>query len=130
VGEIEKRIDIRWRDMDAFAHVNNAVYLTYLEEVRTEWIERALGLPVETWDFVVARVAIDYRSPLRQADRWVEARCALGSTGNSSFRTREVLRASTGRLAAESETVMVALARDNGAPRPLTAEERRALEQF
>src|SRR4029079_15408617 len=30
----EKQIEIRWRDQDAYGHVNNAVYLTYLEEVR------------------------------------------------------------------------------------------------
>jgi hypothetical protein len=36
----EKQIEIRWRDQDAYGHVNNAVYLTYLEEVRDEWLER------------------------------------------------------------------------------------------
>ena len=39
----EKRIEIRWRDLDAYRHVNNAVYSTYLEECRDEWLERALG---------------------------------------------------------------------------------------
>jgi acyl-CoA thioester hydrolase len=39
----QKRIEIRWRDLDAYNHVNNAVYLTYLEEARDEWLERALG---------------------------------------------------------------------------------------
>jgi acyl-CoA thioester hydrolase len=31
----EKRIEIRWRDLDAAGHVNNAVFLTYLEEAAT-----------------------------------------------------------------------------------------------
>ena len=35
----EKQIEIRWRDMDAFKHVNNAVYATYLEECRDELVE-------------------------------------------------------------------------------------------
>ena len=39
----EKRIEIRWRDQDAYGHVNNAVYLTYLEEARDEWLEQTLG---------------------------------------------------------------------------------------
>ncbi len=39
----EKRIEIRWRDVDAYQHVNNAVYATYLEECRDEWVEQALG---------------------------------------------------------------------------------------
>src|SRR6266581_272012 len=53
----EKRIEVRWRDMDAFGHVNNAVYLTYLEEVRDEWLERALAGVADTWHFVLVRVA-------------------------------------------------------------------------
>ena len=39
----EKRIEIRWRDLDALRHVNNAVYATYLEEARDGWFVRALG---------------------------------------------------------------------------------------
>ena len=38
----EKRIEIRWRDLDAYGHVNNAVYLNYLEEARDEWLNRTL----------------------------------------------------------------------------------------
>ena len=43
VSAHEKRIEIRWRDVDAYLHVNNAVYATYLEEGRDEWLERTLG---------------------------------------------------------------------------------------
>ena len=52
----EKQIEIRWRDQDAYGHVNNAVYLTYLEEVRDEWLERALGEAGDAWGYVTARV--------------------------------------------------------------------------
>ena len=38
-----KRIEIRWRDMDGFGHVNNAVYLTYLEEARDQFLTELLG---------------------------------------------------------------------------------------
>ena len=41
----EKRIEIRWRDVDAYQHVNNAVYATYLEECRDEWLEAAGEAP-------------------------------------------------------------------------------------
>src|SRR5690606_7056207 len=71
----EKRIEIRWRDMDAYGHVNNAVYLTYLEEVRDEWLDRALDGVGSAWDFVLARVAIDFRSELRQDDDVVVGSC-------------------------------------------------------
>ncbi|MFN2490419.1 MAG: acyl-CoA thioesterase [Actinomycetota bacterium] len=125
----EKRIEIRWRDMDAFGHVNNSVYLTFLEEARDEWLEKALDSPVDTWEFVVARVAIDFRSPLRQSEGWVLARCRLDSVGTSSFTTHEELIAADGRVAAEAATVMVAIHRGSETSRPLSEGERSALER-
>lgn len=119
----EKRIEIRWRDLDAFGHVNNAVYLTYLEEARDEWLERTLG---SAWDYVLARVAIDYRRELTQADDEVLARCSLGRVGSSSLTTSEQLYAGD-ELAAEAEAVLVAFDREAGRSRPLGREELDAL---
>ena len=39
---IELPMRIRWRDVDSYGHVNNAVYLTYLEEARDRWVEATL----------------------------------------------------------------------------------------
>jgi acyl-CoA thioester hydrolase len=123
-----KRIEIRWRDMDAYGHVNNAVYLTYLEEVRDEWLEGALDGVASAWDFVVARVAIDFRSELTQDDDEVDVSCALARIGTSSIGTREEVRTRAGVLAAEAEAVMVARDRESGRSRPLTDAERAAFE--
>jgi acyl-CoA thioester hydrolase len=120
----EKRIEIRWRDQDAYGHVNNAVYLTFLEEVRDAWLARTLGEEGDLWGYVVARVAIDFRRELKQDDGYVIARCELQSIGTSSVRTREGLVAGDGTLAAEA--VLVARDPDSGASRPLTAVERAA----
>ena len=105
----EKRIEIRWRYLDAYNHVNNAVYLTYLEEARDEWLEAALGRDGAAWGFVLARVAIDFRSELRQEHDEVIATCALARLGTSSVTTREELRLLDGELAAEAEAVLVAV---------------------
>ena len=43
VAHFTKRIEIRWRDLDGFAHVNNSTYLTYLEEARDEFLTGVLG---------------------------------------------------------------------------------------
>jgi acyl-CoA thioester hydrolase len=51
----EQRIEVRWRDVDALRHVNNAVYATYLEECRDGWLERVLGEDGALWDYVLAR---------------------------------------------------------------------------
>jgi acyl-CoA thioester hydrolase len=127
---LERRIEIRWRDMDAYGHVNNAVYLNFLEEVRDAWVEVVLG-PVskDTWHFVLARVAIDFRSELTQADGVVLVRCWLDSIGRSSLRTREEIAKLDGTLSAEAESVVVPRDPDTGTSRPLTEEERAVLEQ-
>ena len=125
----EKRIEIRWRDMDAFGHVNNAVYLTYLEEVRDEWLAGALGAPEAVWDFVVARIAIDFRRELAQEDDEIVAGCALGRIGRSSVTTREWIRTAGGEPVAAAEAVLVARDRASGASRPLAAAERAAFER-
>jgi acyl-CoA thioester hydrolase len=124
----EKRIEIRWRDMDAYGHVNNAAYLTYLEEVRDEWLDRVLGGTGSAWDYVLARVAIDFRRELRQADDAVVASCRLERIGTSSVRTREELRTLDGTLSAEAEAVLVARDLEAGGSRPLTPAERAAFD--
>jgi acyl-CoA thioester hydrolase len=123
----EKRIEIRWRDVDAYQHVNNAVYATYFEECRDEWVSRVLGPVADEWDFVLARVAIDFRRELRLEHEWAVASCRLERVGTSSFTLREELRAGEGWLSAESEAVLVARDRDAGGSRPLTDTERAAL---
>lgn len=123
----EKRIPIRWRDMDAYGHVNNAVFLNYLEEARDEMVRRLFGGGDEEFDYVVARVAIDFRLPLRQEDGEVVARCRVGRVGTSSLRTREEIVTGDGRLAAEAEAVLVAHDRLTGRSRPLTDGERALL---
>ena len=126
---LEKRIEIRWRDIDAYGHVNNAVYLNYLEEARDAWVQRVLG-PVSdtTWDFVLARVAIDFRSELTLEDGAVVVRCELDSVGRSSIRTRERVIRTDGTISTESDSVIVPRDPKTGRSRPLTDAERRVLE--
>ena len=125
----EKQIEIRWRDQDAYGHVNNAVYLTYLEEVRDEWLERALGDSGDAWGYVTARVAIDFRRELTQDDDAIVARLWLTRIGTSSVTTREEIVTVGGELAAEAEAVLVARDTETGRSRPLSDAERAALER-
>ena len=122
----EKRIEIRWRDLDALRHVNNAVYATYLEEARDEWMQRALGGAGDLWDYVLVRVAIDFRRELTQDDDAVLVRTALTRIGTSSLTLREEIVKLDGTLSAEAESVVVALDPATGGSRPLTADEREA----
>ncbi len=125
----EKTVEIRWRDVDAYLHVNNAVYATYLEECRDEWVEVVLGSVGDPWDFVLARVAIDFRRELRLEDKGVVVSCRLDRIGNSSLTLREEIRTRAGELSAEAEAVLVARDRDRGGSRPLSVAERAAFER-
>ena len=80
---IELPMRIRWRDVDSYGHVNNAVYLTYLEEARDRWVEETLP----GTNFVIVRIAIDYRRELALADEEVTVTCRGIGYGTSSIRT-------------------------------------------
>lgn len=125
----EERIPIRWRDMDAYGHVNNAVYLTYLEQARDAWVQGVLGSTTDTWHFVLAHVGIDYRSELALDDGAVIVRCRLDSIGRSSIRTREEIRRLDGTVSAEAESVVVPRDPATGKARPLSEKERAVLEK-
>jgi acyl-CoA thioester hydrolase len=123
----EARIKIRWRDMDAYGHVNNAVYLNFLEEARDRLTEELFGA-ADAWSFVLAHVGIDFRSELTQDDGTVTVRCEVTGFGASSVRTREVVVKDDGTIAAESESVLVPRNADGTGSRPLTDRERDVLQ--
>lgn len=126
----EKRIDIRWRDLDSLGHVNQAVYQTYGEEIVDAWFRDVLDLPKgEVWDYVVVRLQTDYRSELRLDDEQVVGSTKVVRLGTSSVTLAVELRAgSDGRVAAETEVVFVCWDKEERAARPLTDEERAKLE--
>ena len=100
------RHPVRFNDLDAFGHVNNAVYLTYLEEARIAFLEH-LGLVRELADMaiILARAEIDFRSPARAGE---ELDIAVRATrlGTKSFELAYEV-ASGGRLLAEARSVQV-----------------------
>ena len=124
----ERTIDIRWRDLDALGHVNNAVYATYLEEARDRWLMETLEGITPITEFVLARVAIDYKREIVFDDRTVRASCRPLRIGNSSVTTAETITKADGTVAASAEAVMVARDVAAGRSRALNAAERAAIE--
>ena len=126
----EKRIDIRWRDLDGLGHVNQAVYQTYGEEIVDAWFRDVLDLPKgEVWDYVVVRLSTDYRSELRLEDGQVAGTVRVVRLGTSSLTLALELRAvSDGRVAAETEVVFACWDREQRTARPISDEERAKLE--
>ena len=123
----EKRIEIRWRDLDSYGHVNQAVYLTYAEEVLDDWFQVKLGRrPGTVWDYVARRTTIDYRGELRLTDRVAVGSAELAHLGTTSVTAKVTLSAPDGRIATELELVVVAIDGKGGTPRSLTDDERSA----
>ena len=110
---------VRYRDADAFGHVNNAVYLTYLEQARNAYL-RELGLvrSLEDIAMILARVEIDYRAQV-DVDDVVEVGVRPARLGTKSFELEYELRVGE-RLVAEARTVLVGFdyARDESVPLP------------
>jgi acyl-CoA thioester hydrolase len=82
---IEADISVRWRDLDAFNHVNNSNYLTYLEEARLQWLQQ---LPGEWMNAqaapVMAASEINYRRPIAWPAQ-VRVQLASQRLGNTSM---------------------------------------------
>src|SRR5437879_5573226 len=116
------KIPIRWRDIDALGHVNNAVYLTYLEELLTAEVGPVLGD-----DWVTARTELDFRNEVRLADREVTARAAVERIGTSSVTVAVVLERPDGAIALDGRVVLVAWDPKARRSRALTEEERESL---
>ncbi len=79
-------IPLRFKDLDAMGHVNNAVYLTYYEEGRKEFFVRVLGSSSPSdFPFVLARVSCDYLRPIELEEQRVEGVVWISKMGNKSF---------------------------------------------
>tara|TARA_B100000686_G_scaffold341754_1_gene419646 strand:+ start:491 stop:886 length:396 start_codon:yes stop_codon:yes gene_type:complete len=124
----KRKIDIRWRDLDALGHVNNAVYATYLEEARDRWLMQTLEGITPITEFVLAHVSINYKSEILFNDLSVTVTCHPLRIGNSSVTTSEIITKSDGTLAANAEAVMVARDIETGRSRPLNFNEQSALK--
>ena len=107
--------------MDAYQHVNNAVYLNYFEEARDTVMVGLFG--PEALDFVLAHVDIDFRNELTQDDGTIHVLSRVTGYGRSSVRSREIVRKSDGTLAAEGGAVVVPRDPATGQSRPLNEDE-------
>jgi acyl-CoA thioester hydrolase len=115
-------IDVRYGDLDPQGHVNNAAFITYLEQARVAYI-RHLGL----WDgksflhigFILARVELDYKAPIQLTDR-VEVGVRTSRLGTKSLDMEYLIQELSGeRVYGEGRTVQVAYDYQRGITIPL-----------
>ncbi|KND35546.1 acyl-CoA thioesterase [Streptomyces acidiscabies] len=118
---------LRWSDMDAYGHVNNAVFIRYLEEARIDFLFR----PDKNFQqgSVVSRHEIDYKRQLvhRHApvtiELWVTEIRAASFTVSYEVKDEDVVYV-------RAATVIVPFDFETERPRRLTAEEREFLAEY
>lgn len=83
--KVVTKIPIRFRDIDAMGHVNNAVYLTYFEEGRKEFVRSLFGIvQPEEYNFILAHIACDFLKPITISDT-VILEIWVGAIGKKRF---------------------------------------------
>ena len=123
---------VRWDDIDALGHVNNAKYLTYAQEARFHWSFYQFYERNETpyfIDMVVARAEVDFVAPIYEGGLFVDVHIWVESVGTSSFMLNYEI-SSNGVLHARIKTVQVAISLETKKSRPLTDTEREFLKEY
>ncbi|MGW0552709.1 acyl-CoA thioesterase [Streptomyces sp. NPDC002926] len=130
------RCPLRWSDMDAFGHVNNAVFLRYLEEARIDFMFRLApgdGSPSFSGGSVVARHEIDYKRPLVHrhepvvVELWVTKISAASLT--ITYEVKDAEGASS-QVYVRASTIVVPYDLSAERPRRISAEEKSFLQQY
>ena len=112
---------VRWDDLDAFGHVNNAVYLTYAQEARFAWS----GI----LEMVVARAEVDFIAPIYDGDTFLDIELWVSAIGNSSFTMTYEIKMK-GELVARVKTVQVTVDMESKKSRPIDDEQRAFLTKY
>lgn len=121
-------VTVRFRDCDAYQHVNNAVYLTYFEEARGAWFTRFQpgATSIQQFPFILASAQVDFKSPARYGER-LSVSLAVGEIRSRSWEFVYEIRAGE-RLVAAGKTVQVAYDYGSGTAIAIPPDLRRALE--
>jgi acyl-CoA thioester hydrolase len=124
------RVEVRFRDIDAFGHVNNAVVSSYLELARIRYLVDVLRVePVGRMPLILAMIKIDYLSPIFFGDD-VGVASRVDWLGTSSIAMSHVMNAGEVRELARASSVLVAYDYDQARPMPVPDEWRSALATY
>src|SRR5919109_475292 len=122
--------EVSFRDLDVFGHVNNAVYLTYIENARIGYMRDVLG--IESLDdllVIVANVNIDFRSRASLGET-LDVGARVSRIGTKSFDMEHEVRGSDGRLVAAASTTLVTFDYRGNTTMPVPDLWRERIETF
>ena len=102
-------VDVRFNDVDGLGHVNNAIYLTFLEHARMKFFTEEAGSTSEKdFPFIIAHAALDYKKPIKMGAE-LEVRMWTSRIGGKSWDfDYEVVDRRTKAQYATGKTVQVA----------------------
>jgi acyl-CoA thioester hydrolase len=112
---------VRWGDLDAFGHVNNATYLVFAQEARFAWSKMI--------EMVVARAEVDFIAPIYTGDIYIDVEIWVNKIGNSSFGLTYVMK-NGDELVARVKTVQVTVSLETKKSRPINDAERDFLTKY
>ncbi|HEX8004209.1 MAG TPA: thioesterase family protein [Mycobacteriales bacterium] len=118
---------VRFGDTDAMGHVNNATFLTYLEDARVGFFVAETGSSLGLGGMILARTEIDFVRPILFAAGPVRTTAWVEHVGTKSFRMGYRME-QRGEVVARATSVQVAYDYAAGTSRPLSEAERAALE--
>jgi acyl-CoA thioester hydrolase len=125
-----RRREVEFRDVDVADHVNNAVYLTYLETARIGYLVEALGVEFHyRLSLILAHISVDFRSPARFPET-LEIGARVPRVGTKSFEMEHEIHGGDGRLVLEAGSVLVAYDYARDATMPVPDEWRRRLDAY
>ena len=123
---------MRFADTDAFGHVNNAVFFTYIELARIRYLLDVLQPegPFERMPLILARVELDFRSPIMFGED-VEVATQVDRIGQSSIAMSHRLTAgANGRLVGEAQSVLVTYDYAIAKPMPVPDDWRQRIGAY
>lgn len=126
-------IPIRFSDMDMFGHANNAVYLTYFEQARSNYWTEIIKWDWKKTGIIVAKAEVDYVKPILYSEK-IFAYVKTSRLGNSSWDIEYVLVCSsedgTETLRTKGKTVQVAIDYQSNKPTPIPKSERDLMKSY
>lgn len=128
-------VEVRFADLDALGHLNNAKYLTYAEQARIRYVHEVCGWGGD-WarlGMILARTEIDHKLPIAFGDR-VQVYVRVGRLGDKSFDMHYVITQQRGEgaveIAAEIKTIMVTYDYEQDATVQISDQWREAITDF
>ena len=122
-------IEVRFRDIDAMGHVNNAVYATYLEQARTRYFRDVLETDLSSISTVLASLSLEFHRPIELEDGTVTVAIDVPELGRSSVPMTYELR-TPNESVATAESTQVHVDPETGEAHPIPEKHRDRIRSY